>query len=169
MQDTKDDATSLLKLINYCAGNPANAGFNPLASYSITAKHSYLVMEVASSSMADFAGVQQNVWTGGNHQQWLLANTNGEFKITNKNSGKVLDGVDATANGLGRQFVQNLWHGGGNQRYRLVANELGYYKLVNVASNRLADVSGEVTSPGAVILQWKDNNANNQQWIIAKQ
>lgn len=168
MHDPKSDATSLLKLMNYCAGNPAAAGFNPLFNYALKARHSLQAMEVANASQNDFAGVQQNTWTNGNHQKWTLSATNNEFKITNINSGKVLDEVDETASGLGVQYVQNPWHGGGNQRHKLVPNELGYYKVVNVASNRLASVFQQSTVPGTKIVQWTDGNGNHQQWIITQ-
>ena len=168
MHDPQDDATSLLKLMNYCAGNPAMAGFNPLIDYSFTAKNSNLPMEVAGASLNNGAGIQQNTWTNANNQKWFLAATNNEFKITSKNSGKVLDEVDETASGQGVQFIQNAWHGGGNQRYRLVPNALGYYKVVNVASNRLASVFGASTAAGTKIVQWPDGNGDNQQFIIKR-
>ncbi|WP_316843816.1 RICIN domain-containing protein [Pedobacter psychrodurus] len=168
MHDPKDDESSLLKLMNFCAGSPAMAGFNPLVDYSFTAKNSNLPMEVAGASLNSGAGVQQNTWTNANNQKWFLAATNNEFKITNKNSGKVLDEVDETASGQGVQFIQNTWHGGGNQRYRLVPNALGYYKVVNVASNRLASVFGASTTPGTKIVQWPDGNGDNQQFIIKR-
>lgn len=168
MHDPQDDASSLLKLMNFCAANPALAGFDTSLNYSFTASNSWQVMEVASASLNNFAGVQQNIWTNGDHQKWFLSVTNNEFKITNKNSGKVLDEVDETASGLGVQFVQNPWHGGGNQRYQFVPNELGYYKLVNVASTRLASVYQASTTPGTKIVQWTDGNGANQQWVITR-
>lgn len=169
MHDPKDDATSLLKLMNYCAANPASAGFNPTLNYSLRALNSYYAMEVANGSLINGTGIQQNPWIADNKQRWSLTANNNEFKIANLNSGKVLDEVDETPSGNGTQFIQNDWHGGGNQRYKLVPNELGYYKIVNVASNRLATVDQASTTGGAKIVQSNDVNGTNQQWLIINQ
>ncbi len=168
MHDPKD-SRSLLKLMNYCAGNPIAAGFDPTLTYSLRALNSYYAMEVANGSLNDWIGIQQNPWIADNKQRWSLTATNNEFKITNINSGKVLDEVDETSSGNGLQFAQNSWHGGGNQRYKLVPNELGYYKIVNVASNRLATVYQGSTAAGTKIVQANDVNGTNQQWLIINQ
>ena len=168
MHDPKSDATSLLKLMNFCAGKPALAGFDTTLNYALAARNSQQFMEVANASMNNAAGVQQNTWSNGNHQKWTLFATGSGFKITNVNSGKVLDEVDETGSGLGVQYVQNPWHSGGNQRHNLVPNELGYYKVVTVASGRLASVFQASTVPGTKIVQWTDGNGANQQWMITR-
>ena len=41
-----------------------------------------------------------------------------------------------------------------------------YYKLVNLNSGLLLDVSGASMSDGALLIQWPDNGGWNQQWAI---
>ncbi len=41
-----------------------------------------------------------------------------------------------------------------------------YYKLVNVHSGKLLDVSGGSTTDGGAIIQWTDNGGTNQQWAL---
>lgn len=164
MHDPTDNASSLLKLVNYCAGNPSSNGFDPSGVYSFIRYETNNVIEVTGASTSALGNLQVGVSSGATHQKWTLSATGNEFKLTNVNSGLVMDQLDGTSSGNGVQFVQNSWHGGGNQRFKLVPNELGYYKILNATSNRVASVNANNK-----LVQASDANGANQKFIIKKQ
>ncbi|WP_316793361.1 glycosyl hydrolase family 18 protein [Pedobacter frigoris] len=169
MHDPKSEESSLLKLVNFCAGNPANKGFYPTVPFTLLARHSGKAMEIINASLADVAGVQQGTRDLSANQKWLIEPGGADLKLTNYNSGKVLDARDGTATGLGLQFAQNPWNEGGNQRYRLLPNVLGYYQIVNMTSNRIAGVYQSSTANGMRIVQENNTNGQNQQWMIFRE
>lgn len=132
--------------------------------YSFIRYETNNVIEVTGASTSALGNLQVGVSSGATHQKWTLSATGNEFKLTNVNSGLVMDQLDGTSSGNGVQFVQNSWHGGGNQRFKLVPNELGYYKILNATSNRVASVNANNK-----LVQASDANGANQKFIIKKQ
>jgi hypothetical protein len=87
------------------------------------------------------------------------------YKITNRNSGKVLDVEDAGTSD-GDYAVQWEWLGGANQKW--VAHEVadGVYELENVNSGKVLDIEDAGTSDGDYAMQWESWGGDNQRWTI---
>jgi hypothetical protein len=66
----------------------------------------------------------------------------------------------------GTKIVQWNYHAGTNQRWELVDVGGGYYKIKNVKSGKVLDVTGGSTAEGALVVQWTDNGGQNQQWQV---
>jgi len=92
----------------------------------------------------------------------------GEYKLTAKSSGKVLDVENAwTDDGTN---VQNWeWSGGSNpnQRWRIEPLDGGYYRLIATHSGKVLDVSGPSTEQEANVHQWTWLEGTNQQWSFS--
>jgi endoglucanase len=87
------------------------------------------------------------------------------YRITNRNSGKVVDVVSAsTANNA--EIKQWTWNGGGNQRWQFVDAGSGYFRIMNVGSGKCLDVAAASTADGANIIQYTCGTGTNQQWQL---
>ena len=145
--------------------SPLNLG----SRYSITARHSGKALDVAGSRVTDGTYIHQ--WTSvpsSPFQKWTASTQGGaQLAFTNVGSQKVLEvGGFATGNGGGIQQWQ--WAGHNFQKWRLeVADQDSgglWYKMVNVGSGKLADVSGVSVSDGARLIQYSSWGGPNQQW-----
>ncbi|MEV0902845.1 RICIN domain-containing protein [Actinoplanes sp. NPDC049802] len=84
-------------------------------------------------------------------------------RITNRNSGKVMDVVSAsTANSA--EIKQYTWNSGGNQRFEFRDAGNGYFQIVAQHSGKCLDVASSSTADGANIIQYTCGNGANQQW-----
>src|SRR5262249_11471835 len=54
---------------------------------------------------------------------------------------------------------------GANQKWRLQYDGAGYFKIVNVNSNKLMDVNSGSTADGAEIIQYTDNGGAHQRGV----
>jgi len=90
-----------------------------------------------------------------------------QYKIVNKNSGKVLDvqGVSQSNTALIQQWD---YLGGANQQWQLVAVDSmsTYYKIVSKNSGKVLDVQGVSTANGALVQQYDYLAGANQQWQL---
>ncbi len=87
------------------------------------------------------------------------------YKLTNRNSGKVLD-VSGASTANGATIIQNTANGGANQQWSETAVSGGYIKFVNRNSGKVLDVSGASTANGASVIQYTDNGGTNQEWSL---
>ena len=95
----------------------------------------------------------------------VSSSTTAYYEIVNKNSGKVLDVVGASAaNGAG--IDQWGYQGGANQQWQLAAIDSTYYRIVNKNSGKVLDVTGVSAANGALIQQWDYVGGANQQWQL---
>lgn len=145
--------------------SPLNSG----SRYSITARHSQKALDVAGSSVANGTYIHQ--WTAvssSGYQKWTASTQGGaQLAFTNLGSQKVLEvGGFSMVDGGGVQQWQ--WAGHDSQKWRLeVADQDAggfWYKLVNVRSGKVAEVSGASVSNGAMIQQYSSGGGTNQQW-----
>ncbi|RSM65378.1 hypothetical protein DMB66_16060 [Actinoplanes sp. ATCC 53533] len=84
-------------------------------------------------------------------------------RITNRNSGKVMDTVSAsTANNA--EVKQYTWNGGSTQRWEFQLAEPGYVRVVNQGSGKCLDVSDASLADGANVIQYACGSGKNQQW-----
>ena len=90
---------------------------------------------------------------------------NGTFKLTNRNSGKVLD-VSGAGTADGTQVQQWTYNGGNNQKWTLQDRGSGQYSIIGVGSGKALDVNGAGTADGTKIQIWTYYDSNNQKWTF---
>ncbi|MEH1098313.1 RICIN domain-containing protein [Micromonospora sp. CPCC 205561] len=85
------------------------------------------------------------------------------YRITNRNSGKVVDVLDmaVTDNAEIRQWS---WNGGANQKWEFRDAGGGYFRIVNQHSGRCLDVADASTANNANVIQYSCGGGTNQQW-----
>jgi Ricin-type beta-trefoil lectin domain-like/Secretion system C-terminal sorting domain len=154
--------TQIYKVTNAVSGGVFNG------EYTLTARHSGLVLDVQQAGTANGTPIQQYTANNTDAQKWLIENAgNGYYKLTARCSNKLLDvkGI-STANGE----IVHQWDdvNGENQKWKIEDLQNGYYKLTAKHSNLVLEVSGASTDIGASIIQWAWNGNYNQQWSIAK-
>jgi hypothetical protein len=85
------------------------------------------------------------------------------YRVTNRNSGKVMDVVSASmANSA--EVKQYTWNSGGNQRWEFRDAGGGYFQIVALHSGKCLDVASSSTADGANVIQYTCGNGTNQQW-----
>ncbi|MDQ0713129.1 GH43 family beta-xylosidase [Streptomyces luteogriseus] len=144
------------------SGEPATAS----TTYTVTNRNSGKCLEVAGSSSADGANVQQYGCNGGANQRWRLEDLGDDtHRLVNAATGKVLDTADcSTADGA--DLRQWSWLNNTCQRFRFVATDGGHVRIVNQATGKVADVADCSTADGADVRQWSWLNNNCQQWKL---
>jgi PA14 domain/Ricin-type beta-trefoil lectin domain-like/PKD domain/Secretion system C-terminal sorting domain/Bacterial Ig-like domain (group 2) len=158
---TKDGCTAnAVKIIK------VNPVFDPEKCYTVMARHSGKVMEIAEHSTANGANIQQGAWGYSRRQVWRFKSLSGAYILTNGYSGKAVT-VKGSSPDDGANIEQSQNTYANNQIWYLAKNAEGYYTLRNGFSGKMVDVSGASTANGANILQWAANGQNNQQWKIA--
>lgn len=85
------------------------------------------------------------------------------YRITNRNSGKVVD-VSASSTADGGNVLQWTWNGGANQQWSFNDAGSGYFTIVNRNSGKCLEVYGQSSADGANVDQWACNGGQNQQW-----
>ena len=66
----------------------------------------------------------------------------------------------------GASIVTREWNNNPFQRWRLEQTGGGFYRIINVGSGKVLDVTGQSTQNGANIQQWDYANQPNQQWRL---
>lgn len=146
---------------------PSNGGASLVGgrTYSITARHDGMAVEIGGGSTNN--GAQADQWPPSDFawQKWTAYDQGGgNWKFINAESGKCLEvgGYSTTAGGGIQQWD---WVGGNNwQMWSLQPSDSGYYYVVNRGSGMVMDVSGISYSNGALIHQWPNVGGQNQQW-----
>jgi len=103
--------------------------------------------------------------TTANNTQQSSFNSNTQYKLINRNSGKALD-IAWGSQDNGANVLQYTYNGYNNQKWYLEPTGDGYYYLKSVATGKVVDVSGKSKSNGGDVIQWQKNNGTNQQWKI---
>ena len=136
----------------------------PDGIYTVVARHSGKLLEVASDGRNNGSNVQQFTSNGCGCQRWTVAHQgNGQYTLVGVNSGKNLDvSALSTANGANIQ----IWAatGADNQKFTIKPTAEGYYRITAVHSGKVVDVSGASTANGANVHQWAYLGGLNQQW-----
>lgn len=126
-------------------------------------------MDVAGSSTANGTYIYQ--WAATSYapfQKWKALSQGGAIQtFTNVGSQKVLE-VGGYSKIDGGQIQQWQWAGHNFQKWRLEVSDQDsgglWYKMVNVGSSKVADVSGASVGDGARLLQYSSSGGYNQQW-----
>ncbi len=142
-------------------------------TYELVNRNSNEVMDVTGQSTSDGGEVIQDTNNSASSQEWTLvaASTSGYFNLVNVNSGLVLEvlgGSTSTPPSPSDATQLDQWsqNGGENQQWQFVSTGDGYYTLVNLNSQQLADVQYASTNDGAPVIQWPGNGNYNQEWQL---
>lgn len=139
------------------------------AYYTIRAKHSGKLLDVAGASSDNDANVHQWESWGSENQQWKFENAgDGYYFVKARHSGKVLDVSGQPNPGDGANVHQWSFHGGSNQQWKLETAGSGYYYFKARHSGKVLDVSGHSTENGANVHQWSLHGGDNQKWKLEK-
>lgn len=135
-------------------------------TYTISSRHSGLVLEVASASQDNGANVVQWADNGGAHQQFDVNNLgNGYYSIRPAHSGKSLDVFEFSLE-PGGEIRQWDYLGNDNQQWQIQSVGSGYYKIISRLSGLALDVWEWSDSNGGDIRQWDDTGSHNQHWAF---
>jgi Glycosyl hydrolase family 62/Ricin-type beta-trefoil lectin domain-like len=138
------------------------------AWYVLVNRNSGKAMDVAGTSTADGAAVQQWARHDGANQQWQFVDSgSGYYRLKSKNSGKMLD-VNARSTADGAKIQQWTDNNGTNQQFRVADTDSGYVKLINNNSGKAVEVTGASTADGAAVVQYADVSGANQQWQLVR-
>lgn len=143
-----------------------SVNFDPNKCYKIVNKASGKVLDVYGASVCNNTRIVQ--WAGhtGANQQWKFsAVSGGFFKITSRNSGKVIacHSVDN-----GSTVYQYDYYTGGYKDWKIECAAGGFYKITHRASGKVLDVENSCLVDGGKIQIWSDNGGNNQLWQIVE-
>jgi hypothetical protein len=125
------------------------------------------IWTATSSNLNSWSGLSQITCPGCRHGTILpVADvpTGAPFyRVTNRNSGKVMD-VSGQSTANSAEVKQWSWWGGSNHKRRFDDAGSGYVRLVNQNSGKCLDVANASTANGANIIQYTCGSGTNQQW-----
>ena len=101
--------------------------------------------------------------TGAEESRVLAKWTPTSYRITNRNSGKVID-VQNPNTSDGAAVGQWAWSGNNWQQWRFEDAGSGYFRIVSRHSGKCLDVPAGSTADGSAINQWTCNGGTNQQF-----
>jgi hypothetical protein len=128
----------------------------------LTALSSGKCVDVAGSSTADGAQIQQSSCTSGSSQRFTIKDMgSSQYELVNVNSGKCLD-VTGVSKSNGAVLQQWTCGGSANQLWKLVSKGTGTYQVQSVNSSKCLDVTGVSSANGALIQQWTCGTGTNQ-------
>jgi endoglucanase len=143
------------------------SGFTGIGTYQVVNGYSGLALEVAGSSTADGANVDQWLYDGGPNQQWTLKSLgNGYYEISNQNSGLALE-VASSSTGNGGNVDQWSYSGGNNQQWGVSSLGDGFFEITNRNSGLALEDEGWSTNDGGNVDQWMYDDGANQVWTFA--
>jgi chitinase len=164
LADTKDDATSIIKFINYCEANAS--GFYP-GTYRLNNTNSGKTLQIAVSSSADGAAIVQGVGDSMGSNLWRFNYVSGvNYGIINNYSNKAMDvsGASTANNAPLEQWP--WWDQAQNQQFKLQPDALGYYTITAVHSNKPIQILNASSEDSAQVVQADADGSYNQKWMI---
>jgi hypothetical protein len=92
---------------------------------------------------------------------------NGQYKVTNVGSGRVLDVKDVSTEAAA---IVHIWDyvGWNNQKVSITSPENGYYTLSFVHSGKVLDVLGGSTAESAGVIQYGYHGGYSEQWQLIR-
>ena len=151
---------------------PIPASFSSDECYTISARHSGQLLEVASSSLENHAIIQQNKWTGKRNQIWRIKKESGEndqdktWSITNANSHKVID-LHNSSLSEGASIYQNDWDNKNSQTWKITKNLDNFHSIESTLSGKTLTIKDNSTAVGAELVQKSYYGGFNQQFLIS--
>ena len=143
-----------------------NAGPAIGGTYTITSAYSNKCVDIAASSVANDAKVQQYDCNGTNAQKFRVQDAgNGAAYLVNVNSNKCVT-VAGSSLADGQRIHQWDCVGGENQKVRFTQGAGGSYSIKYEHSQKCADILGESQDNGSTVGQWQCNNKANQNFFF---
>jgi len=142
-------------------------GFSGSASVRDLWQHSDLgSMTSYSASVPAHGCLILRIVSGGGSSNPGSSLVNGNYRITNRNSGKVLD---VSQQSLTNGALIHQWEsvGTNSQKWKLTNIGNGTYTLTNLNSSKNLDVYQQSTADNIAIHQWDAGTGNSQKWEIA--
>lgn len=156
----------MLVIVAVFMGHEVHAQAVADGRYTITSRHSGLVMQVDSASTANGANVNQWAYQNATHQQFDIVSTgSGYYSIRAVHSGASLDVFNLSTQPGGEIRQWSYW-GGDNQQWQMVSVGGGYHKIISRHSGLALDVWNWSSANGGDIRQWNDTGGSNQQWRL---
>lgn len=134
---------------------------NPGAQDLVT----FFVDDVSMKAAAGSNSNNNNQSNNNNNTPQGAFNSYTQYKLVNRNSGKVLD-VQYGSKDNGANVLQYTYQGNANQKWYLEPTGDGYYYIKNAYTGKVADVSGKSKDNNGDVIQWTNNGGANQQWKI---
>ncbi|WP_173390860.1 RICIN domain-containing protein [Actinomadura litoris] len=135
--------------------------------FELLSKRSGRCVDVLGASTENNATIVQWTCDGSDRQLWKITSINNTYSLVAAHSDKCFDvNGKSTENGPTGKTVQYECDGGLSQRWRLDPMGGDDYKLVNVNSNKCADVGAD--GDGAQVWQWGCYDTTNQVWTKKK-
>jgi hypothetical protein len=122
------------------------------------------VMTSGYPSAATEAAVQANITAAGYGSTGSTA-LDGNYQITNKNSGLVLD-THNEGTSWGTLVNQNPGDGGSSQTWKLISAGSGLYKIQSQSSGLYLGITDMSTSDGGTALLWGDTGTADHLWQV---
>jgi len=94
---------------------------------------------------------------------WRNFDVNTQYKIANKQNGKVLE-VVGSSTAAGASIQQRTYAGTSNQKWTITQISAGKYKVVNVNSGKALDLTGSSTADNTALVQQTYSGTATQQW-----
>ena len=151
---------------------------DPDAWYTITARHSGLSLGVVGgpSATQDGALIEQALPANAANQRWRLQPAAGDSYLLIPQHTTLFPGIQACLDLAGgspadgatiQQWTQT---GGTNQQWQILPVEPGCYKIQNLASGKVLQVTGgpSAAGPGTLVQQWTWLGSDNQQWRLTR-
>lgn len=136
--------------------------------YVLVNRHSGKVIDVAGTSTADGAAIQQWSRNDGYWQQFRFESAgSGWWRIIARHSGKAIDLWEWNV-ADGAEYRQWPVTSGYNQQFSAISTSDGYVRFVNRHSGKALEVWQWSTADGGRISQYADINGANQQWQLVK-
>ena len=140
--------------------NPPKPKF-PSGPFTITARHSGKVLDVAGGSRNRGANVIQWQSHGGNNQKWIYEPSTQRIKSVHSN--KCLDVAGGSKNNMAN-IIQWDCHNGPNQKWRYDDQN----RIVAKHSGKCMDIGGGRKHNGANLLQYQCHGGQNQKFNLKK-
>nr|WP_255509136.1 RICIN domain-containing protein [Micromonospora sp. A202] len=138
------------------------------AYYVLVNRHSGKVLDVADTSTADGAVIQQWSRNDGVWQQFqFVSSGSGYYRLKARHSGKVVDLWEWSA-ADGAEYRQWPDVNATNQQFQVLDSDGGHVRLINRHSGKAVEVWERSTADGGRISQYTDQNGANQQWQMVQ-
>ncbi|WP_028979547.1 RICIN domain-containing protein, partial [Sporocytophaga myxococcoides] len=136
------------------------------STYKITARNSGKSLNVAGSSMASGADLQQWDYTGALNQQFVIEEVEpGYYRFLAKHSNLAL-GVEGGSMADVATIEQQTWTNADYQKWFISFDNNGYIKIVAKHSGKAFDITGASTANGVLLIQYFYHGNSNQQWKL---
>jgi hypothetical protein len=143
--------------------------FDVNTQYKICNKYTGKCLEVAGSSTANSAVIDQRTYTAAANQKWIITQISPKkYKVVNVNSGKAMD-ITGAKTVDGTPLIQSTYSGAANQLWSFTSlqDQPGFYE-VNPTSKMTLSIApaGGLTTDGNAVQERTYDGADFEKWTI---